>query len=299
MTPPEIEALLALISSKTESEAAQKLFITQSTLSRRLKNLEKSLGYELIKRSRGKKEIVLTDRGKEFIPLALRLKYLWKNISALKTSTEKKKVRIVASNGPNIYVLPQVYIDFYYQNPQIDLEISTMRSELAYKTIENERADFGFVVVPYQTFKTETIPIYREKMLFVCSNKADYPQIISPTDLDPQKYVYCVRPVDFNLWLERWFGPSYNPSIKCDLIPLMESFIVGTDNWTILPASFIPAMRNSNIRAQVMVSPPPDRTIYCVKGAGAEQIDFLIADFLNLIKERVKLLEHVTFLADI
>ena len=52
------------------SEAAKHLFITQSTLSQQIKQLEFELGFALF--IRNSRHIILTEAGEEFLPFAMR-----------------------------------------------------------------------------------------------------------------------------------------------------------------------------------------------------------------------------------
>ena len=53
----EIEVFLAIYKHKSFSKAAEKMFMSQSSISERLKSLEKKLGFALLQRSRGNREI--------------------------------------------------------------------------------------------------------------------------------------------------------------------------------------------------------------------------------------------------
>ena len=76
MTHLEIEAFLAICKHKTISKAATELFISQSTLSERLKTLEGKLNHTLLLRRKGIREITLTPEGHTFYKLALQYQEL-------------------------------------------------------------------------------------------------------------------------------------------------------------------------------------------------------------------------------
>ena len=56
MTHVELDAFLAVCRHKNITKAAQELFITQSALSTRLKQLEEEIGCNLLIRQKGKRE---------------------------------------------------------------------------------------------------------------------------------------------------------------------------------------------------------------------------------------------------
>ena len=68
MTNAGIEAFLIVCKQHSISKAAAELFISQSSLSIRLRTLEKEVGCPLFFRHKGSREMVLTEEGKRFLP---------------------------------------------------------------------------------------------------------------------------------------------------------------------------------------------------------------------------------------
>ncbi|MFR2966653.1 MAG: LysR family transcriptional regulator [Anaerovoracaceae bacterium] len=63
MTNAEIYAFIAIHEEMNISKAAEKLFISQSSLSTRIKILERELGYQLFFRGKGQRKLTPSDRG--------------------------------------------------------------------------------------------------------------------------------------------------------------------------------------------------------------------------------------------
>ena len=70
MTYDHIETFLTVVSCGNISAAANELFVTQSTVSTRIQQLEEELGAQLVIRSRGHRNIELTSYGQAFVPIA-------------------------------------------------------------------------------------------------------------------------------------------------------------------------------------------------------------------------------------
>ena len=70
MTYGDMEAFLAIMRHGSITAAAEALFITQPALSRKLKSLERELGFRLFERVQGRHKLSLTGKGQEFVPLA-------------------------------------------------------------------------------------------------------------------------------------------------------------------------------------------------------------------------------------
>ena len=70
MTFLEIEAFLNIVQHGSFSAAAEKLYVTQPALGRRIRALEEELGYTLFVRNKGVRHVELTKQGQAFIGLA-------------------------------------------------------------------------------------------------------------------------------------------------------------------------------------------------------------------------------------
>ena len=65
-----IETFLIIAKVNNISKASKMLYVSQATVSYRLKLLEKKLGTPLIQRSKGTRQTLLTTNGRRFLPLA-------------------------------------------------------------------------------------------------------------------------------------------------------------------------------------------------------------------------------------
>ncbi|MGE4354144.1 MAG: LysR family transcriptional regulator [Oscillospiraceae bacterium] len=288
MTLYEIEAFLSVAANGTLTKAADSLHITQSALSRRLRALEDQLGYCVITRNKGRHQVTITERGQAFVPIALDWMALWNKTKALSTDSPRRTLRVAAADGPNIYVLTPVYKQFLKNHPDVDLDIRTEHSAEAYSDIEKGTLDIAIAATAQYSDQAVTMPAYKEKMLFACNKSATYPTPVHPNDLDAQKYIYCARHLEFQLWFEGWFGSSNSPEIKCDLIPLMQAFL-SRQSWTIIPASIAKTLLGDpEITFIPMESAPPDRILYAVYIPSLGGRNPLAIDFLRLLDAHLR-----------
>ena len=65
-----VETFLAVAEVKNISKASRLLYVSQATVSYRLKQLERQVGADLIARRQGARETSLTDSGRRLLPLA-------------------------------------------------------------------------------------------------------------------------------------------------------------------------------------------------------------------------------------
>jgi len=127
MTHTGIECFLAICRHKTGSAAAQSLYITQPSLSARLKVLEQEVGVQLFYRRKGSREMVLTSAGQEFYQLAVQYEELVEKMHKL-GQPEHTTLRIACFNSLGTYLLPAVYRLFLQSNPGISLQMQDMES---------------------------------------------------------------------------------------------------------------------------------------------------------------------------
>ena len=76
MTNLDIETFWAVVQHGTMTAAAEALYITQPSLSARLKSLEDQVGAPLFHRGKGQRHITLTAAGQKFLTLAQRWQQL-------------------------------------------------------------------------------------------------------------------------------------------------------------------------------------------------------------------------------
>ena len=66
MNQAEIETFLMIVKTKNITKTAENLFLSQPTVSHRLKLLEDELNVKLLNRKKGYKQIELTTQGEEY-----------------------------------------------------------------------------------------------------------------------------------------------------------------------------------------------------------------------------------------
>ena len=103
MTNAGIEAFLIVCKQHSISKAAE-LFISQSSLSIRLRTLEKEVGCPLFFRHKGSREMVLTEEGKRFYQLSLQYQDIVRSMLAI--GNRKSSLRLSALNSVSTYLLP-------------------------------------------------------------------------------------------------------------------------------------------------------------------------------------------------
>ncbi|HIE06453.1 MAG TPA: LysR family transcriptional regulator [Desulfarculaceae bacterium] len=145
----QIQVFLAVSELLNFSRAAEKIHITQPTVSGHLKTLERYLKVELIER--GQREIRLTPAGELFHPFAQRIFALQKRAiseMALYAGAETGKLELGGSNTPGEYVLPAAISHFGTQHRQVRITLKIGDSNSITNMVGDGKLELGLVGAP-------------------------------------------------------------------------------------------------------------------------------------------------------
>ncbi len=262
MNIDEIKSFLTIAKSNSMTEAAEKLHITQPALSTRIMSLEKTLGGKLFVRGKGQRSIILTDLGTNFFLIAERWEDLWEETQSLKSQVNEKTLYITTGKTSSIYIMPRVYARFLNRNYPVRLQLRESHYLESYKLVEDKKVDMAFVsgVMAYKN--VTTIPIYSERMVFLCGKNSSYTGQIHPKDLDPYKCFDTDWSTEYRQWHSYWFSGKKSRVFGSSL-RLGEVILENTDFWAIAPLSIAGAMsKHADIRYLELAEDAPIRTIY-------------------------------------
>lgn len=235
MTHAGIECFLAVCRYKTGSAAAQALYITQSSLSTRLKILEKELGGRLFDRRNGCREMKLTPAGKEFYKLALQYEALTEKMQQV-CHKAADTLRISSVNSLATYVLPSVYELFHKKHPTINLELQDMKLPGVSSSIRNGETDWALTAGKNTDTTLVQTPIFSEPMVLICSCTANYPKRIQAAHLPPDKEVYIHWNDDFSEWHQQFLGEMQS-QLRVSIMAHLSHFMERDPCWAIVPAT--------------------------------------------------------------
>lgn len=170
-------------------QAAERLYITQPSITKSIKILEDAIGRQLFTRlPRG---MVLTQEGEVL------LKYCYQLFSHL-SDLEKS---LAAPNDPMagslkvgtydsiaIYFWPNFLRTFLSKYPKLDLQLTTNRSRTIQQMVEKGELDLGLIIEPEETNQAMTINLGKDQFRFyksaekkpIYSAKQDAPLIYMP-----------------------------------------------------------------------------------------------------------------------
>jgi DNA-binding transcriptional LysR family regulator len=171
----QLETFVEVAKLKSFSKAAEKLFITQPTVTNHIQNLEKELGTLLINRF-GKK-ITLTDAGNLLYKYAINIINSCE-MAKFDLATYQGKIQghlhIYSSSVPRKYVLPNIIKNFLTKYPDVSFNLSDKDSKKVVKSILDGETDFGIVGAKYPSNSLKYIELMEDKLLLITPNTPAY-----------------------------------------------------------------------------------------------------------------------------
>ena len=238
MTNLDIETFWAVVQHGTMTAAAEALYITQPTLSMRIRALEERVGTPLFVRSKGQRHITLTAAGQKFLTLAQR----W---------------------------LPPVYKRFLALRLPVSLWIHTLRDVDITQALLSHELDFAFIDSNTVFDDRLTVrPAFREPFLLLSPPDSHYPEEVDPASLDVAEELLVTWDPEFIRWHDRWFGTGARPLLYADTLQAANFLPPTEGRWVAAPAIAAASRIGKSARVCRFTSPPPDRVNYLVTRAG-------------------------------
>ena len=169
-----LKAFTEVVKYENFSDAADALYVSQSSLSKYIQMIENILGVALLDRTRRK--VKLTVAGEQFINYAQEIvdKYdeMLKKMEQY-TDKSSKRIRIVTVAAPNIYGYTNLFYEFSRAHAEIDFSLKEIDMSEALSRLKNKEADFAVVrtnlitdIGAYQELRLNT-----EGMYLLCSKR--------------------------------------------------------------------------------------------------------------------------------
>ena len=174
-TLQQLRILKAVATEKNFTKAAEVLYISQPSLSKQIKTLEKNLDILLINRENNK--ISLTENGKVFLQYSERILALCEEscraLIDLKNG-DRGSLTVGASQTIGTYLMPRVLALFAQNYPQIDLKVQVNSTRLIANNVLNREIDIAVVggEIPNELRKNLTIKHFVEDELSLIISKS-------------------------------------------------------------------------------------------------------------------------------
>ncbi len=168
----QLRYLIALAEHLNFTRAAQASFVSQSTLSTGLKELESTLGVQLVER--GKQNVALTTVGKEVVARARQVLAAAEDLSDFASDASRPmqgqlRLGVIPTIAP--FLLPSVMPALREKFPALQLALREDLTAHLLERLRNRQLDFALIALPYDTGDLRVLPLYKDKFWLVGREK--------------------------------------------------------------------------------------------------------------------------------
>ena len=257
MDAHSLKAFVTAAESDSFSIAAERLFLTQPAISKRIANLEQQLGCRLFDRIG--RRVDLTEAGQLLLPRARAILLDLEDTRRLLANREGRiegALSLATSHHISLHRLPPVLRRFHRDYPQVELELKFEESEVAYEGVLSGEFELAVITLsPDPDPKIHALACWHDQLCFCCA--PDHPlaalpstqQQIKLADLCNHRAILPGRGTFTRQLVEQRFaqqqlelqlGISTN---NLDTIRMMVSIGLG---WSLLPQTLIDSPQNDS-----------------------------------------------------
>lgn len=168
MTDKQLQYILEIANEGSITAAAQKLFVSQPSLSALLAKVEEELGVKIF--NRGETPLTLTYEGKYYIKAARSIlgtqKEMYDILADIKHG-DRGKVVVGCGQQSSSILLPLILPRFIADNPGIKLELIEDQVSVFEKMLMSDRVDLAFVTYPFQNELLDHTVLYHEEVVLI------------------------------------------------------------------------------------------------------------------------------------
>jgi DNA-binding transcriptional LysR family regulator len=233
MNEQDWEMLIILAEEKNITRAAERLFVAQSSLSYRLKNLEEELSVPLLLRT--KNGIFFTPEGEYVLQYAKNMKIQLENTREHilnMRETVQGTLRLAATTAFAYYVLPDLLKTFREQYPKIEFYLKTNKSNNIYRMLEKDEVTLAIVRGDHPWIEEKYL-LCEEPICLVSGSPLEISELPDfPLITHPYSGVHDI----VQRWWQQNFSLSPRISMEIDNVDIGLQMILRNLGWGILPA---------------------------------------------------------------
>ncbi|WP_409526271.1 LysR family transcriptional regulator [Nitrincola sp. MINF-07-Sa-05] len=173
MDSATLTAFVSVADCHSFSEAANRLFLTQSAISKRVAQLESQLSCRLFDRIG--RHVSLTEAGIQLLPKAREILQSLEDAQRLVSNLSGRvsgKLSVAASHHISLHRLPPILKDYIQRYPEVELDLKFDESELAYESVL--RGDLELALITLSPHHDERIcaeVIWKDRLQYVVSSQ--------------------------------------------------------------------------------------------------------------------------------
>ena len=235
----QLSYLVTLSETLHFTEAARRSFVTQSTLSGGIMELERLLGGVLVER--GRQNVRLTPLGEQVVARARVLLADAQDLMRLSREmseplTGDLHLGVIPTIAP--FILAQLLDEVHKQLPKIQLHLHEAQSEKIVEKLEHGNLDMVVLALPFDTRGLKVAEVAKESLFLVCNKSDIASQAKSLDDLDLSRLMlleegHCLR--DHTLSACPIGERKNDHRLKASSLPTLVEMVSADLGFTLLP----------------------------------------------------------------
>lgn len=173
MTIRSLEIFVKVAECGKMSEVARNMYITQSSVSQVISEIEKEYGVKLFERI--SKKLYLTEAGKKLLRYGRHLLSINEEMNdCMKHCAKNIRIRVGATVTVGTCVISPIILELYEVNPLIEPEVFVEDTRLIAKKLLNSELDIAIVEGKIKHPDIVTKSIINDHLVLICSNKHEF-----------------------------------------------------------------------------------------------------------------------------
>jgi LysR family transcriptional regulator, flagellar master operon regulator len=265
-----LKTFLEIDRTRHFGHAAENLFITQSAVSARIRQLEQEMGVKLFTRERN--NIRPTLAGEKLVRHAENILSTWNQIKTDIAIDGENKVPLAIGAVSSLWdiYLNQWLVKFTENNEDVVLTCQVLNSDSINQKIINNTLDFGFTYSPPQNDNVSILKTLPIKFIMVSSDKN-----LDAEEAVRKNYIYVDWGTSFSEAHNKHFVSMPPPLMRIDVGRVAKSFIKRKSGSAYLPERIVKRDIENKLLFTVKDAPVIKRNAYIIFNNLNERCDSL------------------------
>ena len=268
LTYNQLVAMLAVVDCGTFERAASKLNLTQSTITKRIQELEASMGFAVFDRS--KRQAILTPLGEQFVGQSRETVASFENLASFNSDRKAiaTLVRLGVTELSSLTWLPKFLETSFAADPDVQFELTIDMSRNLHSSLETGELDL--IVVPEMPFRSNAhVQQIADVEITLIGKPGAVPtdETVEISQLQDFEFITQGKTSGFSKSISEWFanyGINTRNSVRVDSLHAMVGLAVAGRGLCIAPREYLVPLIKSGRVADIITRPKLPLLKYCV-----------------------------------
>ena len=283
-----------LVETKSLSRAAERNFVTQSAVSQQVRGLEEKFKRRLLERTRGGREVGLTEDGEVFYQesrlIVAAYVHLEERMRTL-IGTVSGTVHVATVYSIGLHELPAVVRRFMAEHPEAKIDLEYSRTTRIVRDVLAGTVELGVVAYPEKKRGLTVVPLGGDRLVLICppGHPLAKHKKLRARDLNNQEFVLFERDIPTRRAIDRILrahGVSVKRVAEFDNIETIKRAVEVGIGAAIVPSpSVIDEARVGSLAVVALAEPEWTRAVGVIYRSD-RTLGTTAKKFIELLKEK-------------